>query len=251
MFESNLKTNFMKKLYFTFLFATAGMFAQQGSLCSDPIVISNLPYTTSDNTANYGDNYDPPTSTAIACGAGTSGNYYLGGNDVVYSYTATGTGTIKIEIPSSIAWTGLFVYSSCAGIGGATYACNCGSSAGNRTINNMPVTAGETYYIVISSWPAPQTVAYTLNVTAVNLEMSTVSAPKNLKLYPNPVTNTLNLDTDTSVKSVSIITVNGQRIETKLFNNQINVENLQNGFYILEVNTEDGAKVYKNFVKGL
>ncbi|WP_363319872.1 T9SS type A sorting domain-containing protein [Flavobacterium sp.] len=35
-----------------------------------------------------------------------------------------------------------------------------------------------------------------------------------------------------------------------MVNNQINVKNLKNGFYILEVSTEDGAKVYKIFVKG-
>ena len=241
----------MKKLYISFLLVTAGMYAQPGNLCTEPIVITSLPFTASDNTANYGDNYDPSTATPILCGAGSSGNYYLGGNDVIYSYTAAGTGTINIEIPSSVAWTGLFVFSSCAGIGSAPYACNCSSSAGNRTISNMAVTAGETYYIVISSWPAPHTIAYTLNITVVNLENSDMASTKGLKLYPNPVTNILNLDTLAVIKNVSIITVNGQRIETKVVNgNQINVENLQNGFYILEVNVEEGTKIYKNFIKG-
>lgn len=99
-------------------------------------------------------------------------------------------------MPSSVAWTGLFVFTSCAGIGSAPYACNCSSSAGTRAINNMPVTAGETYYIVISSWSTPQTIPYTLNITGTFLGVTEVAQQKSLKLYPNPVTTILNLDTD-------------------------------------------------------
>lgn len=248
---STYKTTTMKKCYFYFLFISFGILAQPGSLCTDPIVITSLPYTTTDNTANYADNYDPPTATSILCGAGSSGNYYLGGNDVVYSYTPTANGNISLQFPNSVGWTGLFVFESCAGIGSAPYACNCSSGAGNRTINNMAVTAGQTYYIVISSWPAPQTIAYTLNVTSGALSTDEIPVPKGLKIYPNPVTNILNLDTDATIANVNIITVNGQRLDVQLVNGkQINVENLQNGFYILEMTSLEGAKVYKNFIKG-
>jgi len=241
----------MKKLYYSLLFVSFGIFAQTGSLCTSPIVITGLPYSTTDNTSNYGDNYDPPTSASIACGSGTAGNNYFIGNDVVYSYTAPATGTISLQMPSSVAWTGLFVFTSCAGIGSAPYACNCSSAAGTRAINNMPVTAGETYYIVISSWASPQTIPYTLNITGSALEIIEVAQPKSLKLYPNPVTNILNLEIDATVKTATVITVNGQRIDVKLSaDNQINVENLQTGFYILEVTTEDGNRIHKNFIKG-
>ncbi|MGC4039215.1 MAG: T9SS type A sorting domain-containing protein [Flavobacterium sp.] len=240
----------MKKLYFYLLFASLGAFAQTGSLCTDPIVISSLPFSTTDNTGNYGDNYDPPTSASIACGAGTLGNYYLTGNDVVYSYTPSASGTINLQIPSSIGWTGLFVFASCEGIGSAPYACNCSSAAGNRTISNMSVTAGQTYYIVISSWEPPQTFGYTLNVTQGTLDTREIAGPKSLKLYPNPVAGILNLDIDAAIASVTVVTINGQRLETRMSDSkQINVENLQSGFYILEVVTDDGAKVYKNFIK--
>lgn len=240
----------MKKLYTLFLFITVGMFAQPGNLCTDPIVIASLPYTTSDNTSNYGDNYDPPTATSIACGAGTAGNYYLGGNDVIYSYTPTASGTVTIQLPSAVAWTGLFVFTSCDGIGSAPYACNCSSAAGNRTINDMSVTAGQTYYIVISSWPAPQTIAYTLNVTQTSLDNNEVDQPKALALYPNPVSHELFLETNTIIKNVSIIAVNGQRLAAKLTsNNSINVEGLSAGFYILEMTSDEGITLHKNFVK--
>lgn len=241
----------MKKLYLSLLLVSLGAFAQPGNLCTDPLIISSLPFSATDNTANYGDNYDPPTATPISCGAGTAGNYYLGGNDVIYSYTPTASGNVSIQIPGAVAWTGLFVFTACADIGSPPYACNCSSGAGNRTIDNMAVTAGQTYYIVISSWPSPQTIAYTLNVTDGALGNNQIVQPKSLRLYPNPATNVLNLDTDATIKSATVITVNGQRFEARLSNsNQINVENLQNGFYILEVRAEDGATAYKNFIKG-
>lgn len=234
------------------LFASLGTFAQPGNLCTDPIGITSLPFSISDNTANYGDNYDPNTATSIACGAAVAGNYYLGGNDVIYSFTAGTSGTVTIELPSSLAWTGLFVFLNCADIGTPPYACNCSSAAGNRTINNMSVTAGQTYYIVISSWPAPQTIPYTLNITGnVVLDTSELNQFNGLKLYPNPATNLLNLETDMLIEKVTIITINGQRIEAKLSGDkQISIENLQSGFYILEVTSEDGGKRYKNFIKG-
>lgn len=54
-----------------------------------------------------------------------------------------------------------------------------------------------------------------------------------------------------TVKSVTVITVNGQHIETQLSaNNQINLESLHKGFYILEVIAEEGNSSHKNFVKG-
>lgn len=240
----------MRKLYALFLFVTVGMTAQTGSLCTDPIVISSLPYTTTDNTANYGDNYDPPTATPIACGAGTSGNYYLGGNDVIYAYTPTADGTITIQLPSVVGWTGLFVFTSCAGIGAAPYACNCSSAAGNRTITDMVVTAGQTYYIVLSTWPSPQTFAYTMNITQTNLANTEVSLPNSLALYPNPVQRELYLETEVLIKNISIISVNGQRLSAQLQDNHsINVEGLSAGFYILEMTTADGLLLHKNFVK--
>ncbi|MFN3968370.1 T9SS type A sorting domain-containing protein [Flavobacterium sp.] len=240
----------MKKLYPLFLFITVGMYAQTGTLCTDPIVIATLPYSTSDNTANYADNYDPPTATPISCGAGTAGNYYLGGNDVIYTYTPTVSGTITLQLPSAVGWSGLFVFTSCAGIGSAPYACSCSSAAGNRTISDLVVTAGETYFIVISSWPSPQTIAYTLNVTQTSLGSNEIVQPQSVALYPNPVRQELFLETNTPIKNVSIIAVNGQRLTAQLLDNHsINVEGLAAGFYILEMTTEEGFTLHKNFVK--
>jgi hypothetical protein len=240
----------MKKIYFLFLFVATFSFAQPGNLCTDPIVISGLPFTTTDNTANYGDNYDPPTTTSIACGAGTSGNYYLGGNDVIYAYTPTSNGYISLQIPSALAWTGLFVYTSCTGIGTPPLACSCSSGAGNRVINNLSVTAGQTYFIVISSWPTPQTVAYTLNVTTAPLDAADFSATKTIELYPNPVKNDLTINSGLNIKSITVFNINGQRMmEKTVSNNTVSLSELAVGYYLVQLTDTDGVVYSKKLLK--
>lgn len=238
----------MKKLYFILLLGSMGMNAQ-GSLCSDPIIIASLPFTDTDDTANYLDSYDPQTDTHPICSTTTYGNYYHGGNDVIYSYTAPASGTIKVEIPNAIGWTGMFIYTDCANIGVTYAACATGVSAGARTIDNFAVTAGQTYFIFISSWPAPQTVTYTLNVTSLTLGVDDMAQHRDVRLYPNPVSDNLHIETGLSIKKATVYNVSGQRLEARMSGPELITDHLQSGFYILELATEDGRIVRKNFIK--
>src|SRR5690606_39965458 len=92
----------------------------------------------------------------------TSG--YLGGDDVAYSYTPTSDTTITITLTPGATWSGLFVYDECADIGA-----NCLAGVANSTSNvrefELTVTAGNTYYIVVSTWPTPQSIPYNLTIT--------------------------------------------------------------------------------------
>lgn len=240
----------MKKLYFLFVFIFSGAFAQQGSLCTNPIVIATLPYTTTDNTANYGDNYTPQTSSSPACSTTTNGNYYHGGNDVIYSYTPTQSGTIKVEMPSAVGWSGLFIYTDCANIGVTYAACSTSTSAGNRTINNFAVTAGQTYYFFLSTWPDPQTMAYTLNVTQLTLDVNEFEATQKIGLYPNPVKDKLQVQSHLDITSASIISINGQVIrKMEVKDNTIPMEDLQSGLYIVQLNTANGTTLHRKITK--
>ena len=239
----------MKKYYLFLLLINFSLFAQ-GSLCSNPIVINSLPFSTTDDTANYGNNYTPQTVTHPTCSTTIYGNYYHGGNDVIYSYTPTVSGTIKVEIPAALAWTGMFIYNNCADIGITYAACATGSSAGPRTINNFAVMAGQTYFIYISSWPTPQTVAYTLNVTDPTLGVDNPISNTNVSVYPNPTSGNLFFDTSFSIKKIKIYASNGQLVANKTTtNNTVSVADLPVGFYLIELQTTDGIIINKNFVK--
>jgi gliding motility-associated-like protein len=138
--------------------------ASFGDTCSGPIVVGALPYQTVDNTANYLDLFD--TAQPLAC-SGTATNY-MAGNDVFYSYTATFTGNIAISLSPTNVSSSIHVYSACPGTTGAT--CLAGaanSNSGIRNINPFPVVAGTTYYIIVSSSAAQQTVGYTLTIQQV------------------------------------------------------------------------------------
>ncbi|WP_026706410.1 T9SS type A sorting domain-containing protein [Flavobacterium soli] len=143
---------------------TTGPAPIEGALCENAIIVDALPYTTTDNTTNYADVYYEGSPGASGCGSTSS---YLNGNDVVYSYTATFTGTMKILLTPEAGntWGGLFVYGSCSNIGVSCLGGVASSAATPKMIEEFPVTTGETYYIVISTFASPQTIAFTLDLT--------------------------------------------------------------------------------------
>lgn len=132
-----------------------------GNLCENPIVVT-LPYTTSDDTTNYEDlNYEGSPG-ASGCG---STNNYLNGNDVVYAYTATSDASINVKLTTTGTYVGLFAYTSCSAIGtGCVAGAVNGFAGGPINLLEFPVVTGTTYYFVISTWAAPQTAPYTLNI---------------------------------------------------------------------------------------
>src|SRR5690554_207811 len=160
----------MKK--FTFLFFTMLMFvlswqgmAQSGSTCDDPLVVTSMPFTDSGNTSAYGNDYsssDMPPLAPDAITNGTSGSY-LGGDDVVYSYTAGSNGLLNVNASGVGSWVGMYVFTGCNPFVSAV-GTHTSSSSGTRSIPELPVVEGETYYIIISTWPSPDSTDYTLTL---------------------------------------------------------------------------------------
>ena len=131
-----------------------------GGVCTDPIVVTSLPYNTTDDTANYQDDYDG--SAGSNCGE--SASYYLNGDDVVYSYTPASDTSINVSMTPVASYSGIFVYDSCDDIGTECVA-GIGVSNTDERVFDMNVYAGTTYYIVISTWASPQSTGYDLTIT--------------------------------------------------------------------------------------
>ncbi|MGM0636258.1 MAG: fibronectin type III domain-containing protein [Bacteroidota bacterium] len=139
----------------------------EGAACGAPIVIDETPYSTTDNTDQYGSNY----SGAPGEDCGTTLNA-LNGNDVVYSYTAEANAAITVTLSGITANnTGIFVYESCPDIGEFCYAGDYNDfSAGTDDIvlEEIPVTEGNEYIIVISrNTTFNPTTDYTLEVELI------------------------------------------------------------------------------------
>ncbi|HLP63264.1 T9SS type A sorting domain-containing protein [Flavobacterium sp.] len=68
------------------------------------------------------------------------------------------------------------------------------------------------------------------------------------KVYPNPIQDQLNIDSESIIESVSIVTITGQKLEEYHFENksiQLNLEHLSAGIYFVKVNSGDKTQTVK------
>lgn len=151
----------------------------QGLDCSDPIQITTVPYSASDTTFTYGNDFTGPQGSSCAGGSVN----YLAGNDVVYEFIPTFTGIVSITSTPVEGNSSLFVYSSCANIGVSCLAGVASINNDPRVINPFSVTAGQSYFIVISSSAATTSINYNLLIQRENC-----AQPNNLAI--NNLTNT-------------------------------------------------------------
>ncbi|HRQ85986.1 MAG TPA: hypothetical protein PLV70_12800, partial [Flavobacteriales bacterium] len=142
-----------------------GLRAQVGNVCGTPKVITSLPYNDAGNTSSYGDDYDTGDVPAVAPGAvtnGTGSTYYITGDDVVYAYTPTVDQGVTISTTNYDDYIGLWAFTGCPF--SSTVGYHTATSGATRSIPNLTLTGGTTYYFVISTWASPQSTDYTINV---------------------------------------------------------------------------------------
>jgi len=86
------------------------------------------------------------------------------------------------------------------------------------------------------------------NTTAVDNQYRDL----NFNIFPNPTTNQLHFESDTHIKSVQILTAQGQVAQRLKLNNQnsIDVSGLDGGLYFLRVEMDQNEFLLKKFIKG-
>jgi hypothetical protein len=142
-----------------------------GATCANPHVVPSLPFTANGlTTCGAGNDY----TSADACAS-----FYMGGEDYVFRYVATGAQDIQIALSGTLSYTGVFVTQGCPA-GGVCIAANSGvlsgctggggtpnlSSTGNPVATFSLPGAG-TYYFIVDTWPSPTCTGFDINVTAV------------------------------------------------------------------------------------
>jgi hypothetical protein len=70
-----------------------------------------------------------------------------------------------------------------------------------------------------------------------------------VSIYPNPVQDVLTINTQETLRNVTVFNINGQQMPVRLNNNTIDVSSFSNGVYLLNVELENGAKEVMKFVK--
>lgn len=68
-------------------------------------------------------------------------------------------------------------------------------------------------------------------------------------IYPNPTNGILNIKTDSDIDKVNVTNVVGQKMNVQFSNNTINMQQLQKGVYIVELQLKNGQKVSKKVIK--
>ncbi|SDQ07387.1 Por secretion system C-terminal sorting domain-containing protein [Chryseobacterium soldanellicola] len=111
---------------------------------------------------------------------------------------------------------------------------------------NLSAYAGQTVYIAIHATDTDQWELYadTFVVDAATLATSEVSANKNnLKVYPNPFTEVLNISDASKVKSVAITDISGRLVKTiENPSSALSLGELKQGMYSVILNMKDGSK---------
>lgn len=106
----------------------------------------------------------------------------------------------------------------------------------------------------VSNWTGATTLgcsitAYNWFLTLSNENFIPNSDTDNLQIFPNPTKNIINIKNITEIENIKIFDYLGKEVLTQTENNnEINVENLSKGIYLIEINSEN-RKVYKKLIK--
>jgi hypothetical protein len=126
--------------------------------CATNGTIASVPFSaTGQTTCGAGDDF----SSSDACGSS-----YMNGDDFVYTFTPSSNVCVSISLSNTDTWVGLFVTDACPNGGSANCVASNTNSGGNPSVSGVNLTAGTTYYITISTYPAPQCTPFDISMVA-------------------------------------------------------------------------------------
>ncbi|MBW6513394.1 MAG: choice-of-anchor D domain-containing protein [Candidatus Syntrophosphaera sp.] len=133
-----------------------------GSTCGNPYPITLPLVDFVDDTALYGDDY---SSTWI-----TPSSSYLNGDDMVLQFTLTEASTLSGDLTALTgSWIGMFILDSCPDPDTpAPVLRSATTSSTSLTMTPVDLAAGS-YFVILSTWPSPQSFQFSLNLSAVPL----------------------------------------------------------------------------------
>ncbi len=103
-------------------------------------------------------------------------------------------------------------------------------------------------------WTAFTGVGLSFGSLAFRIEGSvTASTTDNIlnaiEINPNPVLNTLNIQSDVAIKSIKLFSISGKLVYNGTFANSLDVSKLEKGVYLVNIDTENGTIVKKMIKK--
>lgn len=181
---------------------------------------------------------------------------------VDYKYTIAADGYIycAINLLDDWTWTAEVVGAELANaVAGTDVTGSFNLTIPDSTTPTTDLTGNLNYKINIelkqtpeqSTWLAGQYPATQINLKASTASVNDVSFLNEVKIFPNPVENNIQLkgldNIDSAIIKISNI-LGKDVIQTKLDSNKIDVSNLKSGIYILSIQSRDKSKNIK-FIK--
>lgn len=122
----------------------------------------------------------------------------------------------------------------------------------NQHTFNLDAYAGQQVYIAIQCVSDDQFALFIDDfkvTTTGTLGISEASKTSNLSsVYPNPVSDVLNIKSNSKISSVEIFDISGKKMNADLNGDKVHVGNLNAGSYIINIETKEG-KTTEKFIK--
>lgn len=186
-----------------------------------------------------------------------SGNYHYKSYTIQNTLATTNCVTVNLTNPDPtnqvhlVAYSGTFNPANIA----LNYMGDSGTSSVGGTVATMSITmpANSTMVIVANEATANSTFTgdYTLDILSTNcggiLRTGEVGG-KSVSIYPNPVKTVLFVN-GMKLNDAKVYDVSGKLIPVKSTENQINVEALSKGNYLLQMKDKEGNSTTTKFIK--
>lgn len=179
------------------------------------------------------------------------------GDDYMFKYTsgAVAGETAYFEILIKTDYMGLMAFSDCNGtvisgcLSGA-YSGSFNTATGTLSVTVANLAANQTIYFGVGIWADPKVLDFDVTnftVTPPGLSIGDVNQDK-VKLFPNPVTDVLNISGLKEVSTIAIYNLLGQEVIAKKDINeqkQVDVSSLSPGTYLVKVTANAKTETYK------
>lgn len=124
------------------------------------------------------------------------------------------------------------------------------SNSGNYTLNVEIYTWGSNGCFQSENMQDSETIDFTTPFTGtISLSTNDITNDNiNLKLYPNPIKNTLHFSEE--VSAVKITDLSGKDVrQFNVSGNSVDVSQLQKGIYLISISTKEGKLIRKKLIK--
>jgi hypothetical protein len=113
----------------------------------------------------------------------------------------------------------------------------------------FPLEVGENFAeIIVYAEDTTVQKTYTVYITRENETGISEVSSHNLKIYPNPVQNTLYIQSSSTIEQINIYDISGRMLQTsEVFKTSevLDISYLASGIYLVKVKTEEGEIVGK------